>query len=190
MRSLLSRAHAEEPAAQPAIAQPNTAAPAPVVLPPIGPAQESLQAKLYETTERLALALMVRAEKDLEDTDAGGKGPTVQQLRDTVEFAMALLVKLPKLKPDDEDDEGVDILRQAMADPAKIVDRLQANPKFIEALRKKGWLAPPVKINHRPTRAQAAEREEFAARLAEQARDLPEDDDDTILQKMLGKGQL
>lgn len=100
---------------------------------------------------------------------------------------MGLLVKLPKLKPEDEDeDAGVDILREAMTDPAKVVSRLQANPKFIAALKAKGWLPPPDKPHHRPTKDQVAQRAEYAARQKDLGDEYGADDDDSELKSLLG----
>lgn len=185
MRSLLSPAPAEEVVAPLATAPANTEESAPASPRPPG-AGRQLQATLYSTTERLAIALVERAEKDL-NTAADGKGPSVRELQQAVEFAMGLLVKLPKLKPEDEDeDAGVDILREAMTDPAKVVSRLQANPKFIAALKAKGWLPPPDKPHHRPTKEQLAQRAEYAARQNDLGDEDGADDDDSALKALLG----
>lgn len=185
MRSLLSPGPVAEVVAPPVTAPASTAATAPESPRPPG-AGRQLQSTLYSTTERLAIALVERAERDL-TTAADGHGPSVRELQQAVEFAMGLLVKLPKLKPEDEDeDAGVDILREAMTDPAKVVARLHVNPKFIAALRAKGWLPPPDKPHHRPTKEQVAQRAEYAARLAAPDDEGSSDDDDSELQAMLG----
>lgn len=189
MRSLLSPAPAAEPVAPPVTAPaPSVAHVQPSPDPP-GPAQSALQVQLYSATERLALALVQRAERDLlKDPEAGKDGATVRELQTAVTFAMDLLVKLPKLKPEDpnKEDAGVDVLRQAMADPAAIVERLIANPKFIAALKAKGWLPPPPRPSHRPTKEQQLERIEYEARERE-VEAPPEDDSE--LRRMLSKEQ-
>jgi hypothetical protein len=186
LRSLLKPAPAADPGDPPVTAPESTGAPGPATPHQAGHAQQ-LQVRLYETTERLAIALIERAEKDLISPAADGKGPSVRELQGVVEYCMNLLVKLPKLKPDDEsEDAGVAVLQAAMTDPTKIVDRLQANPKFIDALRAKGWLPPPAKVNHRPTKEQVQQREEYAARKADLGEDTDEDeDDDSELQRRL-----
>lgn len=185
MRSLLGHGNAAAPAAPPATTPRPTEAHAPASPPPSG-AAPGLQAKLYETTERLALALVERAENDLANSAKGVEGPSAREIQQVLEFAMALLVKLPKLKPDDAaEDAGVDVLRLAMTDPAETAQRLQANPKFIEAMRDLGWLPPPPRPHHRPTKDQQAERQAYDKRLAEEPKAPPEDEDDSVLQGML-----
>lgn len=188
MRSLLSPEPAEAPSAPEAIR------PAPSVEPdespnarPDGPAPGDLNRKLFMVTERLAVALMERAEKDLLQ-EKGDGAASVRELQQAVQFAMDLLVKLPKLKPEDEDndDAGVGVLRAMLQDPVSVVDRLIANPKFIAAMKAKNWLPPPARPSHRPTNAQQAERAEYEARRREQERP---GEDDSELQRMLKRGQ-
>lgn len=188
MRSLLSRAPAEEPDAPPDTRPEPTAPAAAQPEQPQPGLDQPLQAQLYSATERLALALINRAEQELlTPPKEGGSPASVKELQAAVEFAMNLLVKLPKLKPEDADkeDAGVDMLRQALAEPAAVVERLIGNAKFTQALKAKGWLPPPARPAHRPTREQQAERVEYEARAREQ--EMPEDDD-SELKRMLSKG--
>lgn len=135
-------------------------------------------------TERLAVKLLERAEQD--QTAAGAEKLSTKELQGMVTLAMDLLVKLPKLKPvtEEEDDGGVAALRDAMTDPAKVVERLHANPKFKQALKDRGWLPPPSKVPHRPTKEQQADRAAYEERQAEIAGDEPADDSE--LQRLLG----
>ena len=135
----------------------------------------------------MALALVQRAEQELLAPPVEGKtAPRVKDLQEAVEFAMNLLVKLPKLKPeDDKDDAGIDALREALADPGAVVARLIANHQFIAALKARGWLPPPPKLTGRPSKQHQAERVEYEARAAEVT---APDEDDSVLRKMLNGG--
>lgn len=187
MRSLLSPAPAEERSDPAGIESPSTAARAPADPPQAGP-ETSLQSKLYTVTERLAVALVERAEKELlVDRKDSDPALNIAELQKTVMFGMDLLVKLPKLRPaDEEEGAGVNVLREMMADPASVVDRLHGNAKFIEALEAKGWLRPVKNPSHRPTKAQQEERAAYEQRKREVTRP---PDDDSELARLLGKGE-
>lgn len=72
-----------------------------------------------------------------------------------------------KPKEETEDDAGIRLLREMMADPAKVVDRLHANPTFREALAAKGWLEPPARPRHRPSKKAVAHRKAYDERVTE-----------------------
>lgn len=94
-------------------------------------------------------------------------------LMNIFEMATSWLTKREKLKPEAPDDDaaGVGVLRQMLEDPAKVVERLHANPKFREALRFRGWLPPPDKKTGRPSKADQAHREEYETRVREEGHD-------------------
>lgn len=186
MRSLFGPASAEEPSAPQVIASAPSEEPAESPSPPPPGPELPLQNRLFSATERLAVALVERAEEEMLAKPAPGKEPpSLKELMAALAMAQDFLVKLPKLRPEDEekDGAGVDALRQMMADPVLVVERLQANPKFITALKARGWLPPPVRPAHRPTKEQAADREAYAQRQRETAEDA--DEDDSELQNML-----
>ena len=186
LRSLLSPEPAAEPAAPPDTRSRTTEEPtAPPTTPPPGPAPPDLQTQLYQSVERLALALVSRAERELLKEPKEGEAPvSMRELQSALTTGMDLLQKLPKLKPEEADDSGVNVLREALQDPAGIVERLIANPSFIRALKEKGWLPPPARPHHRPSKAQVEEREAYEERKKQAA---PADDDST-LQSMLNGG--
>lgn len=106
-------------------------------------------------------------------------------LMNIFEMCNGWLVKREKLKPEDPADEGagVDVLRQMLEDPGAVVDRLHANPKFRQALKAKGWLPPPARPPHRPTREQQEERTAYEERQREMGP--AADADDSELAAML-----
>lgn len=133
--------------------------------------------------------MVERAEKDLLTPPPEGKDPpTLKEMMAALTMAQDFLIKLPKLRPadDDNDEAGISLMRDMLADPAAVVERLHANPVFMKAMKMKGWLPPPARPHHRPTRDQSAEREEYQARQREV--DAPPDDD-SELSKMLARAQ-
>lgn len=133
--------------------------------------------------------MVERAEKDLLSPPLEGRDPpTLKEMMAALAMAQDFLVKLPKLRPaeDDTDQAGIGLMRDMLADPAAVVERLHANAVFIKALRMKGWLPPPARPSHRPTREQAAHREEYQVRQREV--DGPTDDD-SELSSMLALAQ-
>lgn len=102
--------------------------------------------------------------KTLEDTSKNEDGSFKISQKERLE-AMAVaerwLLKRQKLLPDQEDDEGVNLIRQMIADPKQVVKRLKNDPAFIDALEELEWLRPPDVLKGRPTAAQAAHRERY-----------------------------
>lgn len=103
----------------------------------------------------------------------------------TFEMAMGWLAKREKFKPkDDNDAAGVDLLRDMLEDPEAVVARMRESPVFIAALKKLGWLPPPVKKPGRPTLEEADYRTDFERETKVRGGIAPPDDD-SELQKLL-----
>lgn len=122
--------------------------------------------------------------------EEGKAPPSMKELMAALAMAQDFLVKLPKLRPDDDnqEDTGIDAMRQLLEDPVLVVGRLIVNPKFIAALKGHGWLPPPAKLRGRPTKDEAIDREMYEIRQRETA----EPDalgDDSELRRMLGTTQ-
>lgn len=116
----------------------------------------------------MAAKLAARAELELAKPDAD-----IKLLMNILEMCTGFLAKREKYKPAEEEDDsaGVLLLKQMLDDPAQVVDRLHANPKFRNALKLKGWLPPPDKKTGRPSRAEQAHREEYETRVREEGHD-------------------
>lgn len=147
-------------------------------------AEPDAHAALFSATERLAIKLAARAEELMSQ-----EAPDMKLLMQVFEMCNGWLVKREKLKPDEPEDEGagVDILRKMMEDPAAVVERLHANPKFRVALKSKGWLPPPSRTPGRPTKDQQEERQAYEERVNEMGGHA--DSDDSQLAAML-KGKV
>ncbi len=101
------------------------------------------------------------------------------------EMASGWLTKREKMRPKaDAEDDGIALMRRMLEDPAKVVERLFGNAQFREALQARGWLPPAPKPPHRPSKAQAKQREDYAERKDELSGQVKADDSE--LQKMLG----
>lgn len=114
--------------------------------------------------------------KTLEDTSKNEDGSFKISQKERLE-AMAVaerwLLKRQKLLPDQEDDEGVNLIRQMITDPKNVVKRLKDDPAFIAALEALEWLPPPERLKGRPTAAQAAHRAHYEAERIARAPDRP-----------------
>lgn len=114
--------------------------------------------------------------KTLEDTSKNEDGSFKISQKERLE-AMAVaerwLLKRQKLLPDQEDDEGVNLIRQMIADPKNVVKRLKDDAAFIAALEDLEWIRPPERLKGRPTAVQAAHRAHYDAEKAARAADKP-----------------
>jgi hypothetical protein len=169
---------------EPEVTAPAPSPAAPASSPPPGAAPD-VEGKLFNATERVALRLMERSEELLK-----GENPDIKVLMQALSMGQDWLVRRSKLKPEstEAEDEAVSSLKAMLDDPAKVVERLHGVPAFQKAMRAKGWLPPPEKINHRPNKEQAAERAEYARRGRIEENETPAAEDDSELQRMLRSG--
>lgn len=141
-----------------------------------------MKARIHAALDRAALAMI----EVLEDTSKDEQGRAKVSLRDrmaAMSQATDWLNRREKLGADGEkDDAGIDALRDLMSDPESVVERLQVNPAFIAALRKRGWLPPEPKLKGRPTKPEAELRAERGRRETMAKREVG---DDSILQELL-----
>lgn len=77
---------------------------------------------------------------------------------------------------DDGDTSGVDALRQLMADPTEVCDRMLADKAVVAELKSRGWIAPAGKRG--PGRPRSAGFAEASS---------PDDEDDSFLRNQLGR---
>lgn len=127
---------------------------------------------MFEAMDKAALTMIAVLENDSTDE----KGNLIVSMSQRMEvFAMCerWMNRRAKSRPEQEGDEGVNLLKQMMSDPKEVVGRLKNDPEFAEELEKIGWLRPPEKLKGRPTVAQAAHRAAYEAARQERFGDAP-----------------
>lgn len=153
--------------------------------PPPG-AEKGVEDRLFKAMDSAAMHLLETLEDRSKDDKGNDKVDMNTRIR-VFTLAQDWLLKRQKAKPDDpsNDDEGVQILRQMMDDPARVVGRLKENPIFVGALIKAGWLPPLGKKSGRPTQAEAAARRVWEQEKDKRLEPVRHDADDGDLQAAL-----
>ncbi len=151
-----------------------------------GPGESVSDERMFNAADKMALAMV----EWLEGYDKKELAPSqLKMVMDAFSTVTQWLSRRQKLRPpeDASGTEGVDMLREMMNDPEKIVDRMHADPRFRAALKKHGFLGPPVKKpkGGRPSKEEAADKDAYEKRMA--ILNPSEAADDSQLARMIGK---
>lgn len=147
-----------------------------------------IEQQLYDAMDKAASHLIQVLEDDSTTTVDGKVVPNVDLKTKMAVFnqAQEWLTKRPKLRPrgSSSETEGIDLLRDLMADPERMVDRMLSDADMVEELKSRGWLAPSPRRPGRPTTAESQTIARRKARKAGTAEPRP-DDDDSQLSKLV-----
>lgn len=148
-----------------------------------------IETKLFNAMDTAAMHLIRVLEDETTTGEGDEKRPTIDLKTKMACFdkAQEWLTKRPKMRPgaSSSETEGIDRLRDMMADPVQMVDRLLADPACVTELKGRDWLPPPPRKPGRPTIAESAHKAQAKAR-RKGAPEMRPDDDDSKLSKMVG----